>query len=307
MIKVRSFLNHDPPAIAQLINDCCNLEADVSTTLLEFAVFAKTYFESERFLVATVADQVQGFVHLGSETTDNHDAGFLTISNYLVRNTDLAIARALLEHTCTFAQQRGFQRLKIGTGPNQAEYYNGISTHFLNVGVPETQPILPILEELGFVTVDRWHCLEFDVTRKQVPFTRDQMTLRRTHVLEQMVDPDLHSITLNAIYSHLATSRLDLNRLDTGITEASLTYACLAQSYPDWPNGGVDVLGFTESDDFNGLHFEFLLCEILRQLTQVGLSPLRIHIDAKDTARLGIASAIGFDQAITSSHVEYTL
>ncbi|MBA62525.1 MAG: hypothetical protein CMJ76_09190 [Planctomycetaceae bacterium] len=307
MISVRPFLNHDPPAIARLINECCNLEAEVSTNLLEFAVFAKTYFERDRFFVATIADQVQGFVHLGSKTTDNNETGTLTIANYLVRESNLAVARTLLEHLAVFGKELGFQRLRIGTEPDRAEYYNGISTHFLNVGIPKTHPILPVLEELGFRTIDSWQCLEFDVNNKQVPFTREQMSLRRTHILNQKSDPDLNSLTLNAIYSHLATSRLELNDLKTGQTEAALTYACLSHSYPNWPAGGVDVIGFSASNAFDASHFEFLLCEILRQLPQTGLSPLRIHIAANDTQSLNTAEKIGFERVITSAHVEYTL
>jgi len=307
MIRVRSFLNHDPPAIASVINECCRLEANVSTKLLEFAVFAKTYFKRERLFVATIADQVQGFVHLGSEMTDDSETGTITISNYLVRNSDHEITRALLDHTVEFASRQGFGKLRIGTGPDRAEYYNGISSHFLNVGIPDTHPILPVLIQLGFNTVANWHCLQFEALKQQVPFSREQMALRRTHLLKPTTDPDFDNLTLNAIHSHLAISRLDLTDRHSQKIDASLTYACLAQSYPDWPSGGVDVIGYHTGEDFNTSHFEFLLCEILRQLPQAGFSPLRLHVDAKDVARLNVAEQIGFQKTITSSHVEFSL
>ena len=307
MIRVRSFLNCDPPAIASVINECCLLEANVSTKLLEFAVFAKTYFKRERLFVATIADQVQGFVHLGSEITDDSETGTLTISNYLVRNSDQEITRALLGHTVEFARRQGFRKLRIGTGPDQAEYYNGISSHFLNVGIPDTHPILAVLMQLGFNTVANWHCLQFDALKQQVPFSREQMALRRTHHLKQTTDPYFDNLTLNAIHSHLATSRLDLIDRHNQNIDASLTYACLAQSYPDWPSGGVDIIGYDSGEDFNTLHFEFLLCEILRQLPQAGLTPLRLHVDATDESSLNAAEQIGFQKTITSSHVEFRL
>jgi len=307
MIRVRSFLNCDPPAIASVINECCQLEAKVSTKLLEFAVFAKTYFKRERLFVATIADQVQGFVHLGSEMTDDSETGTLTISNYLVRNADQEITRALLNHTAEFARRRGFRKLRIGTGPDQAEYYNGISSHFLNVGIPDTHPILAVLRLFGFNTVANWHCLQFDVLKQQVPFSRDQMALRRTHHLKQTTDPDFDNLTLNAIHSHLATSRLDLIDRHNQNLDAWLTYACLAQSYPDWPSGGVDIIGYDAGEEFNTSHFEFLLCEILRQLPQAGLSPLRLHVDANNASSLTAAEQIGFQKTITSSHVEFCL
>lgn len=306
MIRIRSFLNHDPPAITKVINECCLLEAKVSTNLLEFAVFAKTYFNRKRFFVATIADEIMGFVHLGSEMTDDLEAGTLTISNYLVKDSNQDIARALLNHTVEFAKQQGFERLRIGTGPDQAEYYNGISSHFLNVGVPDRHPIFPVLSQLGFETVANWHCLQFDAHTQQAPFSREQMSLRRTHLLKQTVDPTFGDLTLNAIYSHLATSRLDLTDRRTDNIDASLTYACLAQSYPNWPGGGVDIIGYEPGNDFNASHFEFLLCEILRQLPQIGLSSLRLHIDGRDDSRLDVAEQIGFRKTITSSHVELT-
>ena len=133
------------------------------------------------------------------------------------------------------------------------------------------------------------------------------MALRRTHVLDQLTDPDFKDPLLNAVYSHLATSQLDLTHRQTGETEASITFACLAQSYPNWPNGGVDIIRYTSRTDLDLSHYEFLLCEILRQLPQTGLSPLRLHVDAKDTQRMEIAEAIGFERIITSSHVEYLI
>ena len=307
MIHVRPFLNHDPPAIANVINTCCNLEAVVSTNLLEFAVFAKTYFRRDHLFVATIAEELLGFVHLGSASQEDLQTGTLTISNFLVSNSDMAIAKALLDYTLAYAETRGIRCLRIGTPPDKAEYYNGISTHFLNVGVPQTHPILPILETLGFKTIDSWHCLQFDIHNRQIPFTRSQMSLRRTHVLDQLTDPDFKDHLLNSVYSHLATSQLDLTHRQTGETEASITFACLAQSYPNWPNGGVDIIRYTSRTDLDLSHYEFLLCEILRQLPQTGLSPLRLHVDAKDTQRMEIAEAIGFERMITSSHVEYLI
>lgn len=307
MIQVRPFLNHDPPAIAGVINSCCSLEAEVSTNLLEFAVFAKTYFRRDRLFVATIAGELLGFVHLGSATEEDLRTGTLTISNFLVSNSDFAIARALLDYTVSHAKAKGYKRIRIGTAPDKAEYYNGISSHFLNVGVPQTHPILPVLEGLGFEAVDSWHCLQFDLHITQIPFSRKQMSLRRTHNLNQISDPDFKDILLNAVYSHLATSQLQLTNRQSGEAESTITFACLAQSYPNWPIGGVDVIRYSSNTDSDTTHYEFLLCEILRQLPQSGLSPLRLHVDANDAQSLETAKAIGFERIITSSHVEYMI
>ena len=274
MIQVRPFLNHDPPAIAGVINSCCSLEAVVSTNLLEFAVFAKTYFRRDRLFVATIAGELLGFVHLGSASEEDLKTGTLTISNFLVSNSDFAIAKALLDYTVSRAKAKGYKRIRIGTAPDKAEYYNGISSHFLNVGVPQTHPILPVLEGLGFEAVDSWHCLQFDLHNKQIPFTRKQMSLRRTHNLNQITDPLFKDKLLNAVYSHLATSQLELTNRQTGEAEATVTFACLAQSYPNWPIGGVDVIRYSSKTEFDTSHYEFLLCEILRQLPHFRIQKL---------------------------------
>ena len=44
MIKIRPFLNTDPPALAEVINRCCKIESLVSASLLEHAVFSKICF-----------------------------------------------------------------------------------------------------------------------------------------------------------------------------------------------------------------------------------------------------------------------
>ena len=307
MIQVRPFLNSDPPAIAKIINDCCNLEATISPNLLEYTVFAKTYFSRDRFFVATIAGEVVGFAHLGSVSTDHLETRTLTISNFLVRNCDTETATALLDSVRVFAQERGFTTLRIGSHPNQAEYYNGVSSHFLNVGIPSTQPILPVLHDLGFSTVAQWHCLQFAPQSTQIPFTRQQMTLRRSHQIGQDNDPEFDSFDLNAIYSHLATSRLTLTDRLSQKKHLQLTYACLAQSFPNWPSGGVDVVTYQGGDTFVAEHYEFLLCELLRQLAQTNLSPLRIHLGAQQEQARATAEEIGFEHTITSAHIELRL
>ena len=133
------------------------------------------------------------------------------------------------------------------------------------------------------------------------------MTLRRSHQIGQDNDPEFDSFDLNAIYSHLATSRLTLTDRLSQKKHLQLTYACLAQSFPNWPSGGVDVVTYQGANSFVAEHYEFLLCELLRQLAQTNLSPLRIHLGHQQGQARATAEKIGFEHTITSVHVELRL
>ena len=54
-------------------------------------------------------------------------------------------------------------------------------------------------------------------------------------------------------------------------------------------------------------HYEFLLCELLRQLAQTNLSPLRIHLGAQQEQARATAEEIGFEHTMTSAHIELRL
>ncbi|MBT3890601.1 MAG: hypothetical protein HN617_10245 [Planctomycetaceae bacterium] len=304
MIKIREFLNTDPPALAEVINRCCNIESVVSAALLEHAVFSKICFTHDRLLIATEAQRIVGFVHLGSPASDQPDSSTLTISNLLFDEDDFATAIVLVEAASRFARDKGFSRLRIGSAPENAEYYNGISSHFLNVGIPDFQHVLPALYRLGFKELTAWVCYQCDPTTVKIPFRREHMLYRRSHDVVQVIDPIFDSSKINLVFSHLANSELRLIARDSNLVIANLAYASLAHSYPGWPNGGVDVLSYIPNcDDTEIGVFEYLVCELIRQLPDTGLSPLRVHVSETDILHCKILLGLGFDKLIRSVHI----
>ena len=91
------------------------------------------------------------------------------------------------------------------------------------------------------------------------------------------------------------TSRLTLTDRLPQKEHFQLTYACLAQSFSNWPSGGVDVVTYQGGHTFVAEHYEFLLCELLRQLAQTNLSPLRIHLGAQQEQARATAEEIGLN------------
>jgi hypothetical protein len=244
MIKIRPFLNTDPPALAEVINRCCKIESLVSASLLEHAVFSKICFTHDRLLIASDGHQLVGFVHLGSEASDDSESSTLTISNLLFDEGDVPTAVALVDAATAFARDKGFSALRIGSSPENAEYYNGISSHFLNVGIPDFHHVLPILNQIGFQELTAWICYQCDPDTIKIPFRREHMLYRRSHDVVQVIDPVFDSKAINLVFSHLANSELRLIERDTNLIVARLVYASLAHSYPGWPSRGVDVLSW---------------------------------------------------------------
>ncbi|MEC7564314.1 MAG: hypothetical protein VX738_01410 [Planctomycetota bacterium] len=308
MIQIRPFLNTDPPALASVINNCCQIEAPVSASLLEHAVYSKICFTRDRLLVATHKNQIVGFVHLGSRYSDDAETSTLTISNILFPENDVETATALVRASANFAKELGFTRLRIGAPPERAEYYNGISTHFLNVGVPDSHPVLPVLKSIGFRDVDAWICYRCDPKVVRIPFRREHMLYRRSHEIVQVIEPTFDSIKSNHIFSHLANSELRLVTRDPASITARLIYASLSHSYPGWPSGGVDVLGFlpTVKQKDNAV-YEYLLCELLRQLPDADMTPLRVHLPESNVDRIRVIKTLGFAHLIRSVHIELDL
>ncbi|MBT6847736.1 MAG: hypothetical protein HOA14_10015, partial [Planctomycetaceae bacterium] len=279
MTVIRPFLNTDPPAMADVINRCCNIESVVSSALLEHAVFSKIYFTNDRLLIATQDDRIVGFVHLGSPASDDRETSTLTISNLLFDEGDRETAKALVEAASSFAIERGFFKLRIGSSPEDAEYYNGISSHFLNVGIPDFQHVLPVLYSIGFKELAAWMCFEYTPELAKLPFRREHMLYRRSHDVVQVIDPLFDSGATNLVFSHLANSELRLIERHTNSVVGRLIYASLAHSYPGWPSGGVDVLSYIPNNDATEIGvFDYLTCELIRQIPDSGLSPLRIHV-----------------------------
>jgi len=304
MIEIRPFLNTDPPALAEVINRCCKIESVVSASLLEHAVFSKICFTHDRLLIALKGQRLVGFVHLGSTASDDPEMSTLTISNLLFDEGDDVTATALVEAASEFARARGFSRLRIGSSPENAEYYNGISSHFLNVGIPDFQHVLPTLYTLGFKELTAWICFECDPQTVKIPFQRKHMLYRRSHDVVQVIDPVFDSNAINLVFSHLANSELRLIERDTNLLVGRLIYASLAHSYPGWPSGGVDVLSYIPySDDTLIDVFDYLICELVRQIPDSGSSPLRVHVSETNEAHCDLLLALGFDEIIRSVHV----
>jgi hypothetical protein len=304
MIEVRPFLNTDPPALAEVINRCCKIESVVSAALLEHAVFSKLCFTHDRLLIATERQHLVGFVHLGSAASDDLTTSTLTISNLLFDEGDLATATALVQAASAFARGTGLSKLRIGSAPENAEYYNGISSHFLNVGIPDFQHVLPTLYEIGFAELTAWLCYQCDPKTVGIPFRREHMLFRRSHDVVQVIDPVFDSNAINLVFSHLANSELRLIDRDTNSLTARLVYASLAHSYPGWPSGGVDVLSYIPHSANTAIGvFEYLICELVRQLPDSGLSPLRVHVSETNKLHCDLLLELGFDKLIRSMHV----
>lgn len=304
MIEIRPFLNTDPPALAEVINRCCKIESAVSAALLEHAVFSKICFTRDRLLIATKDKHLLGFVHLGSTASDNYESSTLTISNLLFDEDDLETATALVEAAASFALAYGFTKLRIGSSPEHAEYYNGISSHFLNVGIPDFQHVLPTLYQIGFKDLAAWVCFECDPNAVQIPFRREHMLFRRSHDIVQVIDPIFDSNAINQVFSHLANSELRLIERNTNSIIGRLIYASLAHSYPGWPSGGVDVLRYIPKCDESSIGvFDYLVCELVRQIPDAGLSPLRLHVPETNSSRCELLQNLGFTKIMRSVHI----
>ena len=304
MINIRPFLNTDPPALAEVINRCCKIESLVSASLLEHAVFSKICFTHDRLLIASDGHRLVGFVHLGSEASDDSESSTVTISNLLFDEGDVPTAIALVDAASAFARNKGFSKLRIGSSPENAEYYNGISSHFLNVGIPDFHHVLPILNEIGFQELTAWICYQCDPDTIKTPFRREHMLYRRSHDVVQVIDPVFDSKAINLVFSHLANSELRLIERDTNLIIARLVYASLAHSYPGWPSRGVDVLSYIPSDGDTPIGvLDYLICELVRQLPDSGLSPLRVHVSETNEPYANLLLALGFDKLIRSVHV----
>ena len=198
MIRYRSFLNCDPPALLRVWREqpvSRGLMQPISNILLEMFVLSKPYFDRHGLIVAHDAGQVVGFVHAGfgpdlARTALANQVGITCVLAVVAHQQRPEILRNLLAQSEAYLRERGAKELQIGGRFPVSPFYLGLSGGSDLSGVLSTDTEMDSLyRELGYVESHRCVVLERQLNRYRPPVDRRIIEHRRNYRVIPQVNP----------------------------------------------------------------------------------------------------------------------
>jgi len=306
LIRFRAFRNADPPAIAAVWRSqppSRNLLQPMSPALLERHVLAKPFFDRDGFIVAEKDDRLVGFVHAAfGPRPDLEDLDQkVGLTNFLLVVPDVewnSVAAELLRHSEDYLRRRGAQTLYAGAVPPVSPYYLGLYGGCQQRGVYRSDKAwLALYENHGYQQEDNWLVLQRDLMGFRPQINRQQMAIRRGHVLDAVFDPPTHSWWEACTLGETERTCFYLSR--KGQTQAC-GHALFWDMAPIAESWGIRAAGLLHLEIDTSIrrqgHATYLLGEALRQLQAQGVSMAEVQIHESDQASLGLFRKLEFTE-----------
>lgn len=306
MIRYRTFLNTDAPALVRLWNRQSGrrpLTLPLTLTLLEECVFGKPFFDRRGFLVAEVDGGVAGFAHAGlgvsadgSGLSTEAGAVYLVVVGEDPRHE--AIARGLLEQAEAYLIGRGVRTLWAGCVQPAHGFYLGLYGCSEGPGVLESDAAsLALFRSAGYTEVNQHLVLQRKLAGFRPLVDRQQLQLRRQFDVETEADPPCASWWE-------AWTMGPFDRMRRRLFQRGEATAC--GSVLTWGrerlvgDSDANATGLTElwiRDDLQGRGLgTFLVGEVLRAAQAKGVSLAETQTQEGNSAALSLFRKLGFQQ-----------
>ncbi|MFI4873908.1 MAG: hypothetical protein ACIALR_01125 [Blastopirellula sp. JB062] len=317
LIKVRRFLNSDPPKLVEIWNSQslgAQLAQPMTVGSMETYVFAKPYFQPESCLVAVEEGEIVGFAHVVLEedyervAASNESAAYLSLA-LVVGNADYRLVLdALLDQAEMLAREAGASQLITGGAPPLGPFYFGLAGGSHNLGVPSTfDAYREHLERREYQTVGESLALRANIHGFRPSVNREMMRIRRTFSVEANFNPPPLDWLNACIYMHFERSQFELIPKLNSTVAATVTFIDLPHYSQLW---GVHAAALTDIDalqDDDSSKSSYLLGEALRQLAETGVGRVETQIDKTDIAAYAMLRTLGFDEVYQSIRWAKTL
>jgi ribosomal protein S18 acetylase RimI-like enzyme len=193
VVHYRTFRNDDPPRVVELWNQVFQGRGAVElpgTTLLEYHVFAKPYFDREGFIFAFDSDRAVGFVHAGFGATEtesalNPELGVICAVGVLPGYRRQGIGTQLVRRAEEYLQSRGAKEFYVGASPRRNPFYVGLYGGSSSSGILASDPTAdPFLTRLGYQPEEIHQALQrrldtpFNLTDGRFPGLRRKFEIR---------------------------------------------------------------------------------------------------------------------------------
>jgi GNAT superfamily N-acetyltransferase len=306
VIRYRSFLNDDPPRLAEIWRGCAGrpgLAQPISATMFDLIVLAKPYFDREGLNLAFDGDRPVGFVHAGfgpneDESGLSNEMGTTALLLVVPHPDEQTIAAELLARSEDYLRRRGAKVLYGGgirpLNPFYVGLYGGSELPGILDSEPQTQALL---REHGYREIDRTVVLHRELMSFRPPVDRQQMQIRRNTDVEVLDDPRPGTWWEACVMSPFDRTVFQMRPRGGGPPIASAKYWNME---PFAVARGVRTSGLTDvqvepAERKKGLA-TYLIGESLRQLGEQGFAQVEVQTMQGNTAALRIYRKLGFQQ-----------
>ncbi len=306
MIHYRTFLNGDPPRLAEIWRGCAGrggLAQPVSTAMIEQLVLAKQYFDREGLILAFDDERPIGFAHAGFgpneiESALSTDLGVTLLVLVVAHPEQEAIAARLLELCEEYLRRRGAKVLYGGGIRPLNPFYWGLYGGSEPPGVLDSDSESQALFRMhGYREIDRTVVLHRDLIGFRPVVDRQQMQIRRSADVEAIPDPLATSWWDACVMSPNERIQFRLRSRTSGEPIASATFwnmEPLATGRGVRTGGLIDVQ--VEPPFQRQGYATFLLGEAMRQLQEQTIAAVEAQTMVHNTASLAMYRKLGFQQ-----------
>jgi len=302
-IEYRSFLNIDPPQLAEVWRSqppAPGLVQPMSAALFERHVLSKPYFDRQGLIVATEDKRIVGFAHAGFGPTQDassisHSTG--TTCLVMVRpETDLAVGQELLRRTEGYLRDRCAEIIHGGGCYPLAPFYYGLYGGSEFSGLLDSDPRAQgIFVAAGYVPAKRTLVLERDLAGFRPIVDRQQMQIRRTSSVDTVIDPPAVTWWEACLFEPFERTKCTLVTRDGGPPEASVFIWNMETMIG---TRGVHAVGVANLEVIGPRQRQgrakFLLGEALRQLHSQGFALAQVHVPEENVAAVSLFRNLGF-------------
>ncbi len=313
-LTLRRFRNTDVDALCRVWNAHFadhGYESRIDPLRLELSCLAKPYFESQDLVLAELAEQVVGFMHVGQLANSDFSgpaADSTAISALCVEPCQLEadVAQALLAHADEISRARGAAHCHFRPMFPNAAFYLGLGPADSMMGVTSHEHRVCVwLNEAGyrpFAATSQW---ELELATFQPPVDRLQIQIRRSAHVDRQVDEPRMPWWQACLLGHTEPTAFQLTHRTARVVLNEVLLWVVApelQTSPDnvawlWPlNLTASVLPMPAevADSQAKDQLVFLLAETLRALRDDNIELVRTVSAADDPLASQVLKRLGF-------------
>jgi ribosomal protein S18 acetylase RimI-like enzyme len=306
LIGYRSFLNSDPPHLAEIWRTRAGLRAyaqPMTTALFERMVLAKPYFDRHGLIVATDDGRVVGFGHAGFGPTDDEsalsrDLGAAILVIVAPHAQEPAIAAELIVRCEAYLGSRGAKVLYGGGIRPLNAFYVGLYGGSELPGILDSDaPQQGFFRSANYRQIDRTLVLHRELTGFRPVVDRQQIQVRRRAQVEYHVDPPPRSWWDACTLGEFTRLEYQLRLREETHPVAAATLVEMETFGHAW---GVRAAGLIDVHVVQSHRREgfalFLLGEVLRQAAEQGIGLVEVQTMEQNTPALALYRKLGFHQ-----------
>jgi GNAT superfamily N-acetyltransferase len=302
----RPFRNSDPPRLADIWRDQPPQRGRMQPAtpgLLEQLVFAKPYFDPAGLIVALHNEIPVAFAHAGFGANDDYtsistDIG--TTYQLLIRSDhrDGPLASELLAQAENYLRVCGAKVIYAGgVRPLNAFYlglYGGSELPGVLVGDASFHAVC---RERGYREIDRVQVLQLDLASFRAPITRNQRSLRRELVCQEIPSPPPNSWWEACTTGAFERIRFLLTRSSSCEPMADVWFWDIEPLSTAWgrATAGMFDLNVPSDQRRKGLA-TFLLGEAFERLRSRGILVIEAQTMQQNAPALAMYNKLGFKQ-----------